>query len=135
MRRALPERYERACMVGDRAGDMEGALGNGIDGIGALYGYGTREELEDAGAEEAPPAVDNAPEDAALPEEAGGREAPPVEETGALPQAARKNASVRQNAKAVIFFIVVLLCRPAGTARFQCKCCGRETRKRRPPRP
>ncbi len=44
------------------------------------------DELEDAGAEEAPPAVDNAPEDAALPEEAGGREAPPVEETGALPQ-------------------------------------------------
>lgn len=35
------------------------------------------DELEDAGAEEAPPAVDNAPEDAALPEEAGGREAPP----------------------------------------------------------
>ena len=48
------------------------------------------DELEDAGAEEAPPAVDNAPEDAALPEEDGGREAPPVEETGALPQAARK---------------------------------------------
>ena len=88
------------------------------------------DELEDAGAEEAPPAVDNAPEDAALPEEAGGREAPPVEETGALPQAARKNASVRQNAKAVIFFIVVLLCRPAGTARFQCKCCGRDVYKR-----
>ena len=40
------------------------------------------DELEDAGAEEAPPAVDNAPEDAALPEEAGGRKAPPVEETG-----------------------------------------------------
>lgn len=50
VRRALPERFERACMVGDRAGDMEGALGNGIDGIGALYGYGTREELENAGA-------------------------------------------------------------------------------------
>lgn len=50
VRRALPERYERACMVGDRAGDMEGALGNGIDGIGAFYGYGTREELENAGA-------------------------------------------------------------------------------------
>ena len=50
VRRALPERYERACMVGDRAGDMEGALGNGIDAIGALYGYGTREELENAGA-------------------------------------------------------------------------------------
>ena len=50
VRRALPERYEKACMVGDRAGDMEGAVGNGIDGIGALYGYGTREELENAGA-------------------------------------------------------------------------------------
>ena len=50
VRRALPERFERACMVGDRAGDMEGAVGNGIDGIGALYGYGTREELENAGA-------------------------------------------------------------------------------------
>lgn len=50
VRRALPPRYERACMVGDRAGDMEGARGNGIDGIGALYGYGTREELEAAGA-------------------------------------------------------------------------------------
>lgn len=50
VRRALPERYQKACMVGDRAGDMEGALGNGLDGIGALYGYGTREELENAGA-------------------------------------------------------------------------------------
>ena len=35
------------------------------------------DELEDAGAEEAPPAVDNAPEDAALPEEAGGRKRRP----------------------------------------------------------
>ncbi len=50
VRRALPERCERACMVGDRAGDMEGAAANGIDGIGALYGYGSRGELEDAGA-------------------------------------------------------------------------------------
>ena len=30
------------------------------------------DELEDAGAEEAPPAVDNAPEDAALPDGKGG---------------------------------------------------------------
>jgi len=50
VRRALPERYVRACMVGDRAGDIEGARANGIDGIGALYGYGSRRELEDAGA-------------------------------------------------------------------------------------
>lgn len=50
VRRALPEHFARACMVGDRAGDMQGAQGNGIDGIGALYGYGTREELETAGA-------------------------------------------------------------------------------------
>ncbi|MBR4443782.1 MAG: dTMP kinase [Clostridia bacterium] len=50
VRRALPEQYARACMVGDRAGDKEGALANGIDGIGALYGYGSREELEGAGA-------------------------------------------------------------------------------------
>ncbi|MBQ8954387.1 MAG: dTMP kinase [Clostridia bacterium] len=50
VRRALPEKYARACMVGDRAGDMEGAAANGIDGVGALYGYGSREELEAAGA-------------------------------------------------------------------------------------
>lgn len=50
VRRALPEHFECACMVGDRAGDIQGALGNGIDGIGALYGYGTRDELEGAGA-------------------------------------------------------------------------------------
>ena len=50
VRRALPEGYVRACMVGDRAGDMQGALANGIDGVGALYGYGSREELAGAGA-------------------------------------------------------------------------------------
>ena len=50
VRRALPEKYTQACMVGDRAGDMEGAVANGIDGIGALYGYGSRAELQEAGA-------------------------------------------------------------------------------------
>ncbi len=50
VRRALPARYEAACVVGDRAGDMEGARANGVDGIGALYGYGSRAELEEAGA-------------------------------------------------------------------------------------
>lgn len=41
---------ERAVMVGDRMYDIEGARANGIDSIGAAYGYGTREELEQAGA-------------------------------------------------------------------------------------
>lgn len=41
---------ERAVMVGDRMYDIEGAVANGIDSIGAAYGYGSREELEQAGA-------------------------------------------------------------------------------------
>jgi len=35
IRRALPDHYERAAMVGDRFYDIEGALQNGIDAIGA----------------------------------------------------------------------------------------------------
>jgi dTMP kinase len=50
IRRTLPEKYRRACMVGDRMFDMAGAVGAGVDGIGALYGYGTREELLESGA-------------------------------------------------------------------------------------
>lgn len=45
IRRALPERFERAVMVGDRKFDMQGGRENGIEVIGALYGYGSREEL------------------------------------------------------------------------------------------
>ena len=37
-------------MVGDRKHDVEGARVNGIDAIGVLFGYGSREELEKAGA-------------------------------------------------------------------------------------
>lgn len=37
-------------MVGDRRHDVEGAALVGIDCIGVLYGYGSREELETAGA-------------------------------------------------------------------------------------
>lgn len=37
-------------MVGDRARDIQGALTNGLTAIGVTYGYGTREELEAAGA-------------------------------------------------------------------------------------
>ncbi len=38
-----------AVMVGDRKFDIEGANGAGIDSVGVLYGYGSREELETAG--------------------------------------------------------------------------------------
>lgn len=39
-----------ALMVGDRAHDVFGATANGIACLGVLYGYGSREELEAAGA-------------------------------------------------------------------------------------
>ncbi|SEF54415.1 phosphoglycolate phosphatase [Eubacterium ruminantium] len=41
---------ESVLMVGDRMYDIEGANEAGIDSIGVLYGYGSREELEEAGA-------------------------------------------------------------------------------------
>ena len=37
-------------MVGDTAYDMVGAKENGIYGLGVLWGYGSRQDLEDAGA-------------------------------------------------------------------------------------
>ena len=40
----------RAVMVGDRHFDVEGARECGLETVGVLYGYGTREELEEAGA-------------------------------------------------------------------------------------
>ncbi len=51
IRRALPGSYKRAAMVGDRRFDMEGAKKMGIDAIGVTYGYGDREELQNAGAD------------------------------------------------------------------------------------
>lgn len=41
---------EDAVMIGDREHDVLGAQENGIDTIGVLYGYGSRDELEKAGA-------------------------------------------------------------------------------------
>lgn len=38
-------------MIGDREHDIIGANKNGIDSMGVLYGYGSREELENAGAD------------------------------------------------------------------------------------
>ena len=37
-------------MIGDRRFDIEGAVANGVAGIGVLWGFGSREELEEAGA-------------------------------------------------------------------------------------
>ena len=42
---------EKMRMVGDRCYDMEGANREGIRAIGVLYGYGSKEELEEAGAD------------------------------------------------------------------------------------
>lgn len=43
---------KRAVMVGDRRHDMAGAHANGLEAVGVLYGYGSREELASAGAEQ-----------------------------------------------------------------------------------
>ena len=42
---------ENTVMIGDRRHDMIGASKAGIRSIGALYGYGSRDELEKAGAD------------------------------------------------------------------------------------
>lgn len=39
-----------AVMIGDREHDMIGAKANGVSGIGVLWGYGSEEELNSAGA-------------------------------------------------------------------------------------
>src|SRR5665213_2925182 len=39
-----------AIMIGDREHDIIGGRRNGVDGIGVLWGYGSKEELEAAGA-------------------------------------------------------------------------------------
>ena len=50
---ALPEGVNpaEACMVGDRLFDMQGAKAVGVTAVGAEYGYGSREELMQAGAD------------------------------------------------------------------------------------
>lgn len=42
---------EDAVMIGDRSHDIMGGKANGMDTIGVLYGFGSREELEEAGAD------------------------------------------------------------------------------------
>jgi phosphoglycolate phosphatase len=41
----------QATMIGDRSYDISGAHANGLRAIGVLWGYGTRAELEQAGAD------------------------------------------------------------------------------------
>ena len=41
-----PLQGKRVLMVGDRSDDLQGAANCGLDAVGVLYGYGSREELE-----------------------------------------------------------------------------------------
>jgi phosphoglycolate phosphatase len=43
-------RPEQTVMIGDRRFDIEGAVANNVRGIGVLWGFGSRAELEQAGA-------------------------------------------------------------------------------------
>ncbi|WP_048646690.1 HAD hydrolase-like protein [Nitratireductor soli] len=45
-----PVEASRAVMIGDRMHDILGAKSNGVTGIGVLFGFGDRAELEEAGA-------------------------------------------------------------------------------------
>lgn len=53
---------QAALMVGDRDYDVAGAHQNGIECLGVTYGYGSREELEGAGAEYIAVSAENAAE-------------------------------------------------------------------------
>lgn len=57
IRAALPENYDIAYMVGDRKFDIEGGHKAGIKTIGVGYGYGSQEELENAGCDFYAPTV------------------------------------------------------------------------------
>ncbi len=55
----LSLRHSATVMVGDRKHDILGARANGIDSIGVEYGYGSREELLEAGPTHLCPTVDD----------------------------------------------------------------------------
>ena len=48
-------------MLGDRMHDARGARANGIEPLGALWGFGSRAELEEAGARIAAAPADVSP--------------------------------------------------------------------------
>ena len=56
------EHAKEMVMVGDREHDVNGARLNGLPCVGVLYGYGSREELETAGAADICPTVKELPE-------------------------------------------------------------------------
>lgn len=56
------EHVKEMVMVGDREHDVIGARLNGLPCVGVLYGYGSREELEAAGAADLCPTVKELPE-------------------------------------------------------------------------
>ncbi|MBR3928217.1 MAG: dTMP kinase [Clostridia bacterium] len=49
IKKALPDHYKNACMVGDRKFDIEGAKKAGVTAVGVGYGYGSEEELKESG--------------------------------------------------------------------------------------
>lgn len=51
IRSVLENEPARAVMIGDRRDDIEGGKGNNIATIGVLWGYGSLEELQNAGAD------------------------------------------------------------------------------------
>lgn len=53
----IPDK-EKAVMIGDRKFDVAGAHEVGMECIGVLYGYGSREELISAGADCIVPSVE-----------------------------------------------------------------------------
>ena len=51
IRSVMPEGSAEVWMVGDRRYDMEGGVRAGVHTLGAAWGYGSRQELEESGAE------------------------------------------------------------------------------------
>lgn len=54
---ALGRHAHGAVMIGDRLHDIEGARANGLPSIGVLHGFGSRDELQRAGADAIAPGV------------------------------------------------------------------------------
>ena len=50
LKNAISQINRRCSWVGDRKYDVNGAKKMGVDSMGVLYGFGSREELEEAGA-------------------------------------------------------------------------------------
>jgi len=50
LKKANVQNFDEVLMIGDRKNDILGSKKFGIDSVGVLYGYGSLEELNDAGA-------------------------------------------------------------------------------------